>query len=303
MRLFQLITIIGSVVGISACSGLTQMQDTVTKFDQGVHTASIAQMNLFHQVQQAECTRNFYQEAFSFATAQKDTKTQRYPQSIFTITVPSCTPMELNNDQLKIRQKLMDTITLYADAIQTLANGTDDTSLSKNSQDLAASIKGLAIEQKFTAITATNTAALNTAVVTITNMILDHKKYKEIKAAASSVQQELAIVVSELKNENLSDAQGLASKADLFINQFKAPILASREERGAASFLDIVAAHVTVQSLVTSPPNVAQLNEVLDALVTANQALARATDGGAIPEISDLISRAQHAATLFNSSK
>ena len=36
MRLLQLIAIAGVAFGVSACSsGLTQMQDTVTKFDQG----------------------------------------------------------------------------------------------------------------------------------------------------------------------------------------------------------------------------------------------------------------------------
>ena len=74
----------------------------------------------------------------------------------------------------------MNTITLYADAIQGLATGASNTTLSKNSQDLASNIQGLAKQQNFTAVTATNTAALNTAVVTITNLILNHAKYKEI---------------------------------------------------------------------------------------------------------------------------
>ena len=71
MRLVQFIAVVGTVVGMSACSSFTQMQDTVTKFDQGVHSASTAQMNLFHQVQAAECSRNLYVQAFSFATAKK----------------------------------------------------------------------------------------------------------------------------------------------------------------------------------------------------------------------------------------
>ena len=302
MRL-QLIAIAGVAVGLSACStGLTQMQDTVTKFDQGAHSASTAQMSLFRQVQTAECTRDFYKQAFSFATAQKDPDTHEYPAGSLDLA-PSCTPQELTDAQLEIRRKLMDTITLYADAIQTLENGTDDTNLSKNSQTLASNIQGLAKQEGFTAVTATDTNALNAAVVTITSLILDHTKYKEVKDAASAVQPQLTIVVAQLKAENLADAEGLASKAGSVTNEFYPALLSAREQRGPVSFLDIVQAHMALQSIVTAPPNVAQLNDTLDALVAANQALAHATDGGAIPEVSDLVSRAQQAVTLFNSSK
>lgn len=117
------------------------------------------------RLQTADCRQQFYKQAFSFATATKDKKTHKYPAVSLDLT-PSCTPQELTNTQLQIRQKLIDTITLYADAIQTLANGTDDTDLSKNSQDLARNIQGIAKQQGFTAVTASDTAAVNTAVET-----------------------------------------------------------------------------------------------------------------------------------------
>lgn len=303
MRLFQLITIASAAVVISGCStGLTQMQNTVTKFDQGVRSASIAEMALFHQVQTADCRQQFYKQAFSFATATKDQKTHKYPAVSLNLT-PSCTPQELTNTQLEIRQKLMDTITLYADAIQTLASGTDDTNLSKNSQDLARNIQGLAKQQGFTAVRASDTTALNTAVETITSFIVDHTKYKETKEAASSVQPALTIVIAQLKAENTGDAQSLASKAGAVANMFYPALLAARDKMGPASFLDVIDAHITLQSIIIPTPNVTQLNDTLDAIVAANQALAHATNDGANPEVSNLINRARQAATLFNSSK
>jgi hypothetical protein len=300
--------IVVAVIALSGCAGLTQMQDTVTKFDQGAHSVSTAQMSLFHQVQAAECNRNFYEKAFNFAQGEKQwkkwnkdkgNKGEEFPFDL----IEPCTNKELTDDQLSIRQKLMDTITLYADAIKALANGTDDTDLSTNSKSVASNIQTLATQQKFTAITSTDTAALNTAVVTITNLILDHKKYKEIKEAASAVQQELTTIVAELKNENISDIKGLQSKKETFSNEYRTAVLASRKKRDVASFLDIVDAHNNISLIFPSPPNADQLNKTLDALVAANQALANAENGGEIPEISDFISRAQQAVTLFNSSK
>jgi len=288
--------LIATVFLLSGCAGMggfTQMQDTVAKFDQGVHSASTAQMSLFHQVQAAECNRNFYKLAFDFAQGEK------VPLDL----MAPCTNTELTDAQFEIRQKLLATITLYADALQTLASGTDDTNLSANSKNLVTNIQNLAKQQGFTAVTPSNTAALNTAVVAITNLILNHVRYKEIREAASAVQPELTTVVAELKAENLNDVKGLASKKETFANECKTAILSARDSKHVASFLEIVEAHNNLQSIFPSPQNADQMNKALDALVAANQSLAKAKNGGAIPEISDLISQVQRAVALANSSK
>jgi hypothetical protein len=285
---------IATAFALSGCTaGLTQMQDTVAKFDQGAHSASIAQMNLLNQVQKAECNRDFYTQAFNLAQGKK---------GVLDLTAP-CTNVELTNTQVEIRQKLMDAITLYADSIQSLANGTGNTNLSTNSKTVASNIQSLATQQGFTTITSTDTAALNAALVSITGMILDHHKYTEIKAAAAANQKELATIVAELKNENTNDSIGLDSKKRSFVNEMKTAVLASRDKLGEASFFNIIYARNNIDLIFPPAENAAQLNKTLDSLVAANQALANAGEGGAIPEVSDLVSRAQQAATLFNSTK
>jgi hypothetical protein len=292
-----------AIVATSACAGLTQMQDTAAKFDQGVHTASAAELSLFTQNQAAECSRTFYLQGFEFAVATPDPKTHHYPVLPLDLRSSACVHQELTDDQLAIRQKLMQTMTLYADAIQTLTNGTNDANLSDNAKTLAGDIKALGTQQKFTSVGSNAAAALNTAVVAIATMIIDHTSYKHVKDAASAMQAPLETVVKELKAENLADATGLSSKTDSLLNEVRTGLSAARDRFGAVSFLYILSARATVQSLIVSPPNVKQLNETLDAIVKANAALARSNDGGAIPEISDLISRAQQASTLFNAWK
>jgi hypothetical protein len=143
----------------------------------------------------------------------------------------------------------------------------------------------------------------HSSVETITSFIVDHTKYKEIKEAASSVQPSLMIVIAQLKAENTSDAKSLASKADAVANMFQPALLAARDQMGSASFLDVIDAHIALQSIIIPTPNVTQLNDTLDAIVAANQALAHATNDGTIPEVSNLINRARQAAKLFNSTK
>jgi hypothetical protein len=280
------------------------MQDTAAKFDQGVHTATAAEAALFTQVQAAECTRDVYTHGFDFATEQPD-KSGNFSKKPATLDLrgSKCIHNELTDEQLAIRQKLLKTITLYADAIQTLTNGTSDTKLSDDSTKLAGDIKTLGSQQKFTSSEAGLAAGLNAAIVTLATMIIDHSSYKHVKDAALAMQKPLSTVVDELKKENAGDVEGLSSKADALINEMRTGLDAARDKFGAASFLDVVYAKTTLDVLIITPPSVATLNDALDAIVKANDALARSTDGGAIPEISDLISRGQQASTLFNASK
>ena len=304
MRLPAIIATLVVSTAICGCAGLGRMRDTVARFDQGVHSASTAQIGYFQAIRAADCNQQFYKSAFDFATAPRDANGQ-YPQVKFVAAGGPCVPLEMSDEQLAVRSKLMQLIVLYGDAIQTLANGTDNKDLSENSKSLLRKIKDLAEQQKITVSPDAGiaAAALDTAVVTITEMIFDHTKYKDIKSAAASVSRELHVVVDALKAENNADMNGLASKADALSADYQSALLAAREHLGAAAFIDAVEVRITFQQIVISPANVEQLNATLDALVAANDALARASEGGAIPEIADLISRAQQASTLFNSLK
>jgi hypothetical protein len=288
----------------AGCTPLTQLQDTAAKFDQGVHIATAAEASLFHQVQAAECTRNFYRQGFDFVTAIPDDKHKFTPaQSVLDLDSTQCTPSELTDDELDLRQKLLDAITLYADSIQSLTNGTSDTNLSKNSQTLAANIQSLGKQQKFSANTADAAAILNTAVLTLVSAIVDHKIAADVRTAATNAQPFLTTIVAALKTENTADATGLASKTDALINEMRATLSASRERYGAASFMDVIEARAVLQAVIVTPPKVDQLNQTLDAILSANDALSRSAHGGAIPEISELASRAQQASAIFNASK
>jgi hypothetical protein len=305
MSRLLLLASVCATLTVSGCAGLTQMQDTAAKFDQSVHAVSTAELSLFHQVQAAECNRNFYQQGFAYATAAPDSKTHKYAEadSDLDLRLQACTPQELTDDEFAVREKLMQTITLYADSIQTLTNGTSDKNLSDASKALAGNIKDFAEQQKFTAIQSTATGALNTAVFTIATLILDHSAYKHVQAAAAVVQNQLVIVIGELQAENSADAIGLQGKADGLVAKMRAGVSGARDRFGAASFLNIVDARSTLQSLIIAPPDVAQLNATLGAVLKANEALSRTTNGGAIPEIADLTSRAQQAAIIFNAGK
>lgn len=281
---------------LSACSTfsrLAQTQEAVSNFDQGVHTVSTSEMAFLHQVQSAECTRDFYEQAYKFATNQ----TSKLDLA------PPCKPQELTNDELQLRQRLMNAVSLYADSLEALTNDTNSSGLDSDSSTLAKNIQSLASQQKFTSVSANDTAGLNAAVVTVAEFIVDHHEYKKISAAASSLQQSLSTIVAALKSENLNDAQGISSNLGTVTNDFRTAVSSSRDKMGPASFLDIAQAHSALISIMISSPDVAQLNSALDALITANQALADPKSTGAKAAISALISRGQQAVTLFNSSK
>src|SRR5690242_10271588 len=86
--------------GLAACTPLTQLQDTITKFDQGTHAAATAQKTFLRNVQAADCEAAFYQATLEWA---KDTS-QPYTANA------KCPNQLLPDSEYKIRQDLMDAI-------------------------------------------------------------------------------------------------------------------------------------------------------------------------------------------------
>jgi hypothetical protein len=303
MKIKLLLSII-AVATIAGCAGLSQIQDTITKFDQGVHSTSTAQMNFFRAVQVADCTNQFYKQAFSYATGKKDN---------FDLT-GVCTPTILTDDQIKIRQALMDAITLYADKMATLATSDDNKMLDSNSQNLAGTLNSMAKTHGFTNLSVAS--GVEAAIIAIANMKIDQMRFSAIKKSATEMQQHLESVVNSLKAENTNFAVGLASNIAAIELELRPIVASTHKQRGTMSFFDVVESRRIMQSVnpfslvpiaetggaadpKADAQNVAlQLNAALDAVLTANNAIANAGTGGIIAAVSDLIARAQAAQAI-----
>jgi hypothetical protein len=290
---------------LTGCNGLTQMQDTISKFDQGAHSVSTGQMAFFRQVQIADCNDQFYSAAFDYSIKQTDRLD----------LTGKCTPTILDSKQIKSRQALMDSITLYVDKIQTLATSDSNKTLDTNSQNLANQLNGVAKSHGFANLSVASD--VEAAVIAITEMALDQRKFKDIASAANAMNPYLVNLVNALKFENNTFAIGMASKMDHMQIQLKAAVSESRKDTNVRSFLDVLVARDIIRSMNPlgasplsvaegsadpglDPQNVAiQLNASLDALVNANDALINAGTGGVIAAVNDLIARAQHANNIL----
>jgi hypothetical protein len=220
----------------------------------------------------------------------------------------------LTDDQIQIRDILMTTITLYADQIAALASSDKDKSLDKNSQDLASQINALAKQGGMKNMSIASD--VESAVIAISQMILDWKIYSDIKAAATAMDPWLTKIVAALQVENTNSARAIDSKVG-GVELTLRPVVA-KVQRGdvAARFFYLVQARSIMQGVnplgsapvVESPGEIeprrvpataaAQLNAALDAVVKANQAIANASTGGIVAAVNDLIARAQAARTM-----
>lgn len=307
------------IIALAGCSGLTQIQDTVSRFDQGAHSVATGQMKFFRQVQIADCNNQFYSAAFKWAL-----------NNVENLDLSGeCMPSILDDKQIKNRQALMDSITLYVDTIQALATNDNNKTLDSNSQNLAARLNGMARSHGFANISLA--AEAEAAVIAITEMALDQRKFKDITSAATAMSSSLLNIVENLKAENSTYAISMAGKMDQIQIQLKTALVEARNASAweakeavgikgtsARSFLDVITAREILRSInplgaspLTAtqgsadrnldPLNVAkELNMSLDSLVNANNALANAGTGGAIAAVNDLIARAQHANDILS---
>ncbi|MBE1163041.1 hypothetical protein [Dyella acidiphila] len=267
----------------------------------GAHSICAAEMTFLRKVQSTECMSTFYNEAFAFAVASKDAQLQAYSSAPLDL-LPTCQPKELTFAQLQGRQALLDLLTAYADSIQALMSDGNDQAFDSGSESMAKGLQSVAKQAGFTTITTNEAAGVNAAIDTITHLIVDHHEYDNVKDAASKAELPLESIVNAFKSENSNDASGIQSKLGGIKNDFRIAVLASRDHKGAASFLDIADAHAMLASMtVATDPT--QLNAALDALVASNKTLASGDKTTVHQVVSNLVSEGQRAVTIYSGSK
>jgi hypothetical protein len=301
----RLIACVVSVAGLAGCSTLSQVQDTLTKFDQGVHSVATAQTTFMQSVRAVDCEREFYRQAIGYATSKRG----------IDLRVP-CTPTLIKDHEIEVRQAFLEALTLYADQLEALAAAGDQKTLSDNGQSLASSINSFAKRQGFSKAGLGIGADVEDAIAGITDMVMDQKKTVLIKDAAASQQENLTKVVGYLKSENTNLAAGVDGYLGEMRSDFAtmlATVRAKNNElvffyliqvpgilRGADPFTQGPDPKDPTSPLAMALPDtgVAALNKCLDSLVTANRALASPKNGGTVAAVKDLITRGQSAQSI-----
>lgn len=281
-------------VGLAGCSGLTQIQDTMTKFDQGAHSASTAEMSFLRAVQTADCDNQFYVNSLNWARGAADN---------FDIS-GACKPIVLTGEQLELRQHLMDAITLYADKMEALATDDKNKTLDDNSQKLASNLNALAKAGKLSSSAMPVATAVETAIIGISNMVIDQVRFTDIKKAASQTGPDLQTVVEELKSENTLFAQSILSKVgDIEVN-LRSAVAATHEQRGEMSFFDAVEARRIMQTANPFSSNTtAESNTAAESKGTAESSGASESKGAPQTENSANSKVASHSKRSHSRSK
>jgi hypothetical protein len=219
----------------------------------------------------------------------------------------TCTPTAITNDQIAARQHLLDSITLYADKLQALASSASDKTLSTNAQSLATQVNGIAKSHGLSKADVSIGTDVEAAVVSIAEMALDQRRYKDAKKAASEMQPYLVKVTGALKAENniyVDVAKGQQGNIEAALRHIIATVPIGDSERRFESVLygrqlyessDAFGTETLATPGGPPAPDASKLNAALDSIVTANEAIAKSGPGSVTAEVSDLVARAQAA--------
>lgn len=280
---------------LSGCAHLTQMQDTINKFDQGVHSISASQIAYLNGAHMIECERQFYSNALLTALGQRniDLRESCIVDDAFYLT----------SRQIETRKLLFDALTLYVDKLQAISSSEEVNNLDSGMQAQAKGINRVATSFGLSAKDATIANYVEAAVAGLTEMALENKMTSTIKEAAKSQSDNLSKVVNAIKTENIFIADGLYGDIGDIRSKLTAVVSAIRDKQGPAAFSDIINSRTYLRSLNVFGPGapelsdntttdagvksadpknptlnpfstVQQLNNALDAIVAANNALA-----------------------------
>jgi hypothetical protein len=326
MRKFHYFLVIGLLsITVCACGGFSRTQDPISHFNQAAHAASNAESAFLNAVHIAECEAQFYTSAYNYSTS-KD------PTANFAL-IEYCRPIIVTPDQITTRNTLMSAIVLYADKMQALGTSDNDKQLDANSQKLAKNLNKLASTGGIKLQDSAIVQGAEAAVSAIAKMALDQVVYSDLKTAAQNMQPNLEDVVRALKIENLSFGKAMSQSFRQIESLVRIEISLSHQVdvensllhkrkpnepiAGANTFFKIIngrsilisADPVTKDSLASpakapnrSPADAATpVNDALDAIVKANQAIANAGSGGIYAAANDLYTRAMKAKEIYES--
>jgi hypothetical protein len=305
-RLCSFLEIVLISMALSACTPFSQIQNSVSRFDQATHTAANAETAFIDAVLTVDCEAQFYEEAFNYAAKKQNNFNLR----------GYCTPKILTIEQSETRKSLMNAIVLYADKMQALATSDDNKQLDTNSQTLAQNLNKLATTGGIKLKDPALVQGVETAFVTIAKMALDRIKYKNIQEAAQKMQPQLIIVVEALKKENWAFGQAMGTQTGKIGGieiQLKALITESNKEKSdvTETFFNIVNGRNILLNLNqvpkqsfglpgTVPKDPAKaLNDALDGIINCNGAIAETKSGGIYAAANDLEQRATAALNLY----
>lgn len=283
-------------MALCACTGLTQMQDSLNKFGAGATSVSATEMTFFKNVQSVDCSVQYYDKTVSWAVGAGDN---------YDLT-GRCTPELLRNEQLVIRHHMLDAVTAYAAKMQALASAGGDKTLDSNAQALAVNLNKLATQAGgITKGDAGIAAGVEAALIQLATMALDEKRYKEARAAAIAMEPYLETIVVELKTENLDFANSIDSKRGALELELRQVV--DRATTPTSKFGAVVNARNILRS--SNPfgqeaisqasnipaPDPTTLNSALDGLLSANKEIAHGSKGSIAAAVTDLVTRAQAA--------
>jgi len=301
------VSLFGAVaLGGCATIGITQLQDTVGKFDQAAHSTATAEMAFLGSVQSIDEQTQFYQAAFSYAT-NKETN--------FDVTGDFKSTL-LTSEQIATRKALMDALTLYADKMQAIACGDDDKQLDSNSQSLANHLLGLAAAKKLPTGTESLDRAVETAVDAVARLALDRIRATDLRKTATDIQPDLETLVKALQQENDPLGKTVIGNLGQIEIELRTIVAMSHQhapEDAAGTFFAIMQSRkllTDTNALMTYPGNstvpvkgeiAKPINDTLGAILNGNEAIAKKGVGGLAAAATDLYQRAQTAKEFYQS--
>lgn len=286
--------------------GITQLQDTVGKFDQAAHSTASAEMAFLGSVQAIDEQTQFYQAAFAYATNK---------ESNFDVTGDFKSTL-LTSDQIATRKALMEALTLYADKMQAIACDDVNKQLDANSQSLANNLIALAGAKKIPTGGQASDRAVETAVDAVARLALDRLRARDLRKTAAEMQPHLETIVKALQQENDvlgKTAIGNLGQIEIELRTIVAMSHQHAPDDAAATFFAIMQSRrllTGTNALMTYSGNntvpvkgeiAKPINDTLSAILNGNEAIASRGTGGLAAAATDLYQRAQTAKEFYQS--